>query len=61
VTREFEDTKEVVRSHKSKDIQYNDQEDKSLHRKVKIEQHESYLKQGAYLTCSTSDTRRETR
>jgi hypothetical protein len=45
----FEDTKEVIRSHNSKNIQFNGQKKndnkmvgKSLYRKLIIEQHESH-------------------
>ena len=44
---QFEDTKWVIKSRKSKDKQYNGQKEKgqtmmykTLHRKVKIQQHE---------------------
>jgi hypothetical protein len=51
----FEDTKAIVRSHKLKNRQYNSKKrkrqtmvSKTLHRKLKIEQHEPLLKLVVY-------------
>jgi hypothetical protein len=49
LTERFEDTKGVIRSRKSKDRQHNGQKKKNsmiyktLHRKLKIQQHEPLL------------------
>jgi hypothetical protein len=55
----FKDTKVVIRNLNSKDIQHNDKKEKvewwstkPLHRKIKIDQHESH-KNPMVMSCST--------
>ena len=53
-TQKFEDTNQITRSHKSKDRQIPKRQTviyKTLHRKLKIDQHETYKHRGK-LRCS---------